>query len=278
MLCISSAMFNDRPIDSEILDGRTGRQTGSIFREAKRATTVWEQARRADWYPITWRTSQLSSADKRFCSSFAYSESCLLNYVTLFRTQLSLTITERVLKGNEIARSSLNWIQFRPAILLLIVATFHWLAARWHCSQKSYSGFSVSNHRRYEMVCIKYCAWKRRKNCIPVRQFLDVLPYVPCIEPSDKQCNYSSIYYVTNQPWFIQLAKKFLTFCWTQRFISLFTNAVMRSYPVLAEYSFILLHSFSKIRFNIILSYKPRPSSWYIPMFTDQNVCIAHCP
>lgn len=53
----------------------------------------------------------LSSADKRICSSFAYRESLLLNYITLFPSHNSQTIAERVLEGNQILRSCLSRIQ-----------------------------------------------------------------------------------------------------------------------------------------------------------------------
>jgi hypothetical protein len=110
----------------------------------------------------------LSSADKRICSSFAYRESLLLNYLTLFPSQNSQTITERVLEGNQIVRSCLNRILFRAAILLPIVLAFQWWAARWQCCQNAEWSFAVFNHCHIYRVLksVKRCVCgKRRQNC-----------------------------------------------------------------------------------------------------------------
>ena len=138
------------------------------FRKHGFETTDRERSCWACWCPITSRRFLLSSANKRICSSFAYRESLLLNYLTLFPSQNSQTITERVLEGNQIVRSCLNRILFRAAILLPIVLAFQWWAARWQCCQNAEWGFAVFNHCHIYRVLksVKRCVCgKRRQNC-----------------------------------------------------------------------------------------------------------------
>jgi hypothetical protein len=51
------------------------------------------------------------------------------------------------------------------------------------------------------------------------------------------------------------LVKKILTFCGTQSFITMSTKSATGPWPELGESSHILLPSFCKISFNIILSF-----------------------